>query len=136
MPQLNQESYMAFPFRVGAGGVATSGRIQHVREQIEQVLYTNPGERVFRPDFGAGIHALVFEPNTALLAEVTRKRLMASLTEALQGEVDPRTLKIDVQPNLNDEGETVIVVISYTLATIGQTQRHELLIGSKGGSRG
>lgn len=136
MPRSNEEAYMAFPFRVSADGVATSGRVQHARAQIEQVLYTNPGERVFRPEFGAGVHALVFEPNTALLAEVTRKRLMASLSEALQGEVDPRTLRIDVRPNLDDGGETLIVVISYTLATIGQTQRHELLIGSKGGQRG
>ncbi len=38
--------------------------VRHIREQIEQVLFTDPGERVFRPELGAGMRQLVFEPNT------------------------------------------------------------------------
>ena len=39
----------------------------HIRDLIEQVLFTSPGERVMRPDFGAGLLALVFEPNSVEL---------------------------------------------------------------------
>jgi hypothetical protein len=107
-----------------------------VREAIEQVLFTNPGERVYRPDFGAGIRALIFEPNTGALAEVTRKRMASALGEVLLGEVDPKTLEIDVRADPSGGGEALLVTISYTLATIGQTERHEFLIGSSGDCHG
>ncbi|MGD2114560.1 MAG: GPW/gp25 family protein [Acidobacteriota bacterium] len=132
MAQLTAPVYLSFPFRVDADGPRRSGRTLHVREQIEQVLFTNPGERVFRPEFGAGIRSLVFEPNTSALWEVTRKRLMASLADALQGEVDPRTLEVEVA----GEGETLRVLISYTLATLGHSEQHEIPVGSGGGSNG
>lgn len=132
MAQLTAPMYLTFPFRVDGDGPRASGRVAHVREQIEQVLFTNPGERVFRPEFGAGLRSLVFEPNTSALWEVTRKRLTASLAEALQGEVDPRTLEVDVE----GEGEELRVLISYTLATLGHSEQHEILVSSGGGSNG
>ena len=126
MPRLSDPGYLSFPFRIGSGGGRTSGRALHVREQIEQVLYTNPGERVFRPEFGVGVRSLVFEPNGSPLWEITRKRLLASLADALQGEVDPRTLGVDVY----GEEEKLYVVISYTLAAIGHTESHKILVSS------
>ncbi|MDH3404389.1 MAG: GPW/gp25 family protein [Acidobacteriota bacterium] len=132
MAELGATVYLAFPLRVNADGPATSGRSRHIREQIEQVLFTNPGERVFRPEFGAGVRALVFEPNSTTLWDLTRKRLSASLSEALRGEVDPRTLEIEVE----GEGEKLKVLISYTLATIGHSERHEILVGTGGGTSG
>lgn len=132
MSPLATPEYLAFPFRVGPEGPAVSGRGRHVREQIEQVLFTSPGERVFRPEFGAGIRSLVFEPNTSALWDVTRKRLIASLGEALQGEVDPRSLEVEVE----GEGEALSVVIRYALATLGHTESHRVLVGPEGGSHG
>jgi phage baseplate assembly protein W len=47
---------------------------EHVEQLIEQVLFTNPGERINRPDFGCGIRRMVFAPNSqesASLAQVT-----------------------------------------------------------------
>jgi phage baseplate assembly protein W len=129
---LPSPSYLAFPFRIGAAGADTADRSQHVRQQIEQVLFTNPGERVFRAEFGAGVQALVFEPNDSALAAVTKKRLVSTLSEALAGEVDPRTLTVDV---VNEE-EKVFIVVSYTLATLGHTERQEILLGTAGGSHG
>ncbi len=132
MSQLTAPQFLAFPFRVGSDGPKVSDRGRHVREQIEQVLFTNPGERVFRPEFGAGIRSLVFEPNTSALWDVTRKRLIASLAEALQGEVDPRSIEVEVL----GEGETLTVVIRYALATLGHTESHQVLVGTGGGSHG
>jgi len=72
MPHLIDPAYLSFPLRIGARGAATSGRRDHVRQQIEQVLFTDPGERVYRPEFGAGIRALIFEPNGSVLADILR----------------------------------------------------------------
>jgi len=124
MPQLIDPAYLTFPFSVGAGGAAVSDRRAHVREQIEQVLFTDPGERVFRPEFGAGIRAVIFEPNGSVLAEILRKRLTDSLGEALRGEVDPKSLQVE----LRQEDEKLFAVISYALATIGQGESCEIAL--------
>ncbi len=125
MQRLNDPPYLSFPFRIGENGAEISSRARHVRGQIEQVLFTNPNERVFRPEFGAGAKKLIFEPNASALWEVTRKRLMASLADALKGEVDPRTLEVDVR----GEGEKLIVEIVYNLTTIGHTEEHRFVVG-------
>jgi hypothetical protein len=122
MPQLIDPAYLRFPLRIGAAGAATSSRRAHVREQIEQVLFTEPGERVFRPEFGAGIRALLFEPNGSVLAGILRKRLTDSLADVLKGEVDPKTLQIEVRT----EEAKLFVVIAYALATIGQSESYEI----------
>ena len=126
MTRLSNPKYMAFPFRIGAAGPASSDRVGHVREQIEQLLFTSPGERLFRPEFGAGIRALLFEPNASALWEVTHKRLIASLSEALFGEVDPRTLEIEV----SGQGEKMMISVSYTLAAIGHRESHQFSVNS------
>ncbi|MCB1761064.1 MAG: GPW/gp25 family protein [Gammaproteobacteria bacterium] len=122
--RLNSPDYMKFPFEIGADGAQVSARRQHIREQIEQVLFTDPGERWFRPEFGVGIRALVFEPNSSLLWEVTKKRLLASLSDALQGEVDPATLEIAV----HGEEAQLLITIGYTLATINHTEKVEFAL--------
>ncbi|MDH3511115.1 MAG: GPW/gp25 family protein [Gammaproteobacteria bacterium] len=128
MPGLSESQFLKFPFSVGADGPKTSSRLEHVREQIEQVLFTSPKERVFRPEFGVGVRRLVFEPNNAALRNTTLTRLNASLTEALHGEVDPRTLEIEV----SNEDEKLIIHISYVLAAINRQESHAFALGSSG----
>ena len=56
--------YFDFPYHIdGRGRTAETGEDDHIRDLIYQVLFTNPGERVNRPDFGCGISQLVFMPN-------------------------------------------------------------------------
>lgn len=129
--RLIDPDYLRFPFTMTADGPAVSRRTHHVREQIEQVLFTDPGERIFRPAFGAGVRKLVFEPNTAGLRELVQKRLAASLQEALQGEVDPRTLEIQI----TSKDEKLIITISYQLATVGYRESHDFTL-SAGGENG
>jgi len=124
MQRLSDPPYLAFPFRIGNDGPLTTSRARHVQGQIEQVLFTNPYERVFRPEFGAGAKKLIFEPNASALWEVTRKRLIASLAEALKGEVDPRTIEV----NVRGEDEKLIVEIAYNLTTIGHTEQHSFVV--------
>jgi hypothetical protein len=126
MPRLIDPEYLSFPFRVLPEGAKTSQRRDHVREQIEQVLFTAPRERVFRPEFGAGVNRLVFEPNASAHWELTRQRLLASLAEALRGEVDPSDLGVDVQAGQNDN--ELQITVSYRLATIGQQEQQQFTL--------
>ncbi len=58
-----------YPYQFdNTGGTASTDDDRHIRDMIEQVLFTAPGERVNRPDFGSGIMQLVFEPNSDELA--------------------------------------------------------------------
>jgi len=116
--------YIAFPLQVDSDGAVTARRSKHIRDQIEQILFTLPGERVFRPEFGAGVRALVFEPNAAPLWEITKKRLIASLADALLGEVDPKTLKVSVE----GKEEKLYITIEYTLATIGHREQQQFTV--------
>jgi phage baseplate assembly protein W len=125
MPNLPDPTFLKFPFHVGENGPELSGRAEHVRSRIEQVLMTAPGERVFRPDFGIGVKQLVFEPNTSALWSVTETRLVSALADALRGEVDPNTL----QAGVTGEGEKLTVSISYTLARIGVREDFEIVSG-------
>lgn len=65
-------NYMDYPFQVSARGrTAVTSRNDHVRDMLYQVLFTNPGERVNRPDFGCGLLQLVFSAsNKALIATI------------------------------------------------------------------
>jgi len=124
MKRLDTVEYMAFPFAMASDGVKTVKRSAHIREQIEQVLFTSPGERVFRPQFGAGINRLLFEPNNTTLWEITQKRLYASLAEALKGEVNPKTLNITVE----GRDAQILIIVEYTLAALNHSERQELRI--------
>ena len=118
MASLSESQYLKFPFSVSGDGPKTSSHSSHVREQIEQVLFTGPKERVFRPEFGVGIRRLVFEPNNTALWNITHKQLTASLVEALHGEVDPKTLEIDI----DHEDGRLFILISYMLAAINKQE--------------
>lgn len=75
---------LRFPFQASDRGVAaTSPREQVVREQIEQLLMTLPGERVNRPDFGCGLLQLVFLPNSEPLAIATQFTVKSALQKWL-----------------------------------------------------
>lgn len=129
--KLPRIDYMTFPLRIGAQGANTSDRIAHIREQIEQILFTTPGERVFRPEFGAGVLRTVFEPNDAALATLLTRRLQASLQPALQGEVDPKSLVVTVGADPNAT-ERLIVEITYELAAIGYRDTYRASVGTGG----
>ena len=71
---------IAFPYRIDERGrTATADDERHLRQLVEQVLFTSPGERVHRPDFGCGLLSLVFEPAGEALAEVTRMTVQGAL---------------------------------------------------------
>jgi phage baseplate assembly protein W len=96
-----------FPFQPdqrGRSGEADNDA--HLRDMIEQVLFTVPGERVNRPDFGCGLLQLVFAPNSDALAAAVQMTVHSALqqwlgdrivVEGVNVEHDEGTLSIDVQ---------------------------------------
>ena len=73
-----------FPYRIdGRGRTAATSDADHIRDMIEQLLFTNPGERVNRPDFGSGLLQMVFQPNSVELAAALRFTLQGSLQQML-----------------------------------------------------
>jgi phage baseplate assembly protein W len=96
-----------YPFRIdGRGRTAGTDHDDHVRDLIEQVLFTSPGERVNRPDFGSGLMQLVFAPNSDELATATQFMVQGALqqwlgdliqVEAVQVESEEATLRVTVQ---------------------------------------
>lgn len=73
-----------YPFSPGRHGrTATTSEDEHIRDLIEQVLFTTPGERVNRPTFGSGLLQLVFAPNSEALAAATQATVQGALQQWL-----------------------------------------------------
>jgi phage baseplate assembly protein W len=73
-----------YPFHFDErGGTASVDEEEHIRDLIEQVLFTNPGERVNRPTFGSGLLQLVFAPNSDTLAAATQMSVQGALQQWL-----------------------------------------------------
>ena len=101
---------VAFPLRADARGRTARADDQgHVRDLIEQVLFTAPGERVNRPTFGSGLMQLVFDPNRQEVATATQMLVQSSLQQWL-GDL------IQVEDATVEGGsEMLVVTIVYRL---------------------
>lgn len=98
---------VAFPYHVDSRGRTASAELDaHIRDLIEQVVFTSPGERVNRPTFGSGAMQMVFAPNSDTLAAAAQFTLQGALqlwlgdrgrVEAVQVENQDATLTITVQ---------------------------------------
>ncbi|PPS67834.1 MULTISPECIES: GPW/gp25 family protein [Streptomyces] len=77
-------AHLAFPLRLDRRGrLRRSEEEAYLRGLVEAVLFTRPGERINRPDFGSGVHALVFAPAGDELVGVTRSLVQGSLQQWL-----------------------------------------------------
>src|SRR5262245_58731304 len=96
-----------FPFHFDSRGrTAQTDDADHLRDLIYQVLFTSPGERVMRPDFGSGLLQLVFAPNSDVLAATTQMLVQGALqqwlgdlivVESVSVEAEDSTLRVTVQ---------------------------------------
>src|SRR3954451_7166078 len=103
-------SDVGFPFGFDATGRTRSVPIQdHVRDLVEQVLFTAPGERVNRPQFGSGLLGLVFEPNGGALAAATRSRVEGALQQWLAEVIQVEGV------NVRADEATLEVTVSYVV---------------------
>lgn len=106
-----------FPFHIdGRGRSALAGRDKHVRDMIEQLIFTQPGERVNRPDFGSGLAQLVFGPNSPELAATVQFTLQAALQRWLGDVIEVRDLQV------TSEDATLRIALDYVVQATGSLQ--------------
>lgn len=99
-----------FPFHPdGRGRSAEADYPHHVRDMIEQLVFTNPGERVNRPDFGSGLLQLIFAANSPELAATVQFTLQGALQRWLQDVIEVRAVEVAA------DDATLTVRVSYLL---------------------
>lgn len=109
--------HLDHPFRIdGRGRAAVTDVDDHVRDMIYQVLFTNPGERVNRPDFGSGLLQMIFAPNSPELAAALQHTIQAGLQRWLGDLIEVRKLEVTSQDS------TLRVEISYLIRRTGAEQ--------------
>ncbi|MFD7091458.1 GPW/gp25 family protein [Streptomyces scopuliridis] len=117
-------SDIAFPFRTDRRGrTAHADYDDHVRDLIEQLLFTSPGERVMRPDFGCGLLDLVFTPNSPELASALELSVQASLQRWLGELIEVEALDVVSEENV------VRVYLRYVVRSTA-SRRDEVFEGS------
>lgn len=103
-----------YPFHFNARGrTAEAGYDAHIRDLIEQVLFTMPGERVNRPTFGSGVMQLIFAPNSDVLAGATRQLVQGALQQWLSDLIQVDAVEVE------NEDSTLRVTVRYV---VRQTQ--------------
>jgi phage baseplate assembly protein W len=106
-----------FPFHFDSRGLtAATDDNDHIRDMIEEFLFTNPGERVNRPDFGAGLLQLIFAPNSPELAAAVQFTVQAGLQRWLSDVIEVRGLEV------TSEDSTLRVVVQYLVKRTGEQQ--------------
>ena len=111
-----------YPFHFDSRGrTADTDDNDHIRDMIEQFLFTNPGERVNRPDFGAGLLQLIFAPNSPELATAVRFSIQAGLQRWLQDVIEVRNLQV------TSEDSTLSILVVYLVKRTGE-QRSETFV--------
>ncbi len=81
----------------------------HVEQMIKQVLFTNPGERIDRPDFGCGLKRMVFAPNSEVSASLAQVAVFEALTKWLASVIEVSTVQVTAKE------ETLSIGIAYVL---------------------
>lgn len=106
-----------YPFEFDSRGrTAETTDDEHIRDLIEEVLFTTPGERVNRPTFGSGVLQLIFAPNSHVLASATQMTVQGALQQWLGDLIQVES--VDVQ----SEDSKLQVLVQYTVRRNQQRQ--------------
>lgn len=106
------------------GRTATVAYEEDIRQAIHIILGTDRGERVMRPDFGAGLHSFVFEP----VNQTTLQRVKTRVEEALV-EWEPRVdvEQVLVKPDRRDRSGASVLLIEVTYRVRATNTLHNLV---------
>jgi len=106
-----------FPLHFDSRGqTATADNPTHIREMIEQLIFTNPGERVNRPDFGSGLMQLLFAPNSPELAATVQFTVQAALQHWLGDVIDVQDVAVQAVDS------SITINVTYLIKTTNQQQ--------------
>src|SRR6185503_21369032 len=112
---------MDFPFHIDSRGRTAQTTVdEHIRDLIEQVLFTGPGERVNRPSFGSGLLQLVFMPTSDELATATQFLIQGALQQWLGDVVQVEAVAVD------RDDSTVRVNVQYVVRRTQERQVAQL----------
>ena len=115
-----------YPFHIeGRGRTAATDDDDHIRDMIEQVLFTSAGERVNRPDFGSGVMQLVFAPNSSELASATQFLVQGALQQWLGDLIQVEAVQVV------SEDATIRVAVQYL---VRRTRERKVAQFSRGGA--
>jgi uncharacterized protein len=113
--------HIDFPFALDARGrTASCDDAEHVRDMLEQLLFTNPGERVNRPDFGSGLLQLVFAPNGPELAAALQFTTRAAIQQWLADVLDLQALDVIA------DGPVLRIELRYALLRTGEVRSERI----------
>jgi phage baseplate assembly protein W len=120
---------VAFPPHVGADGrVAWSEGEPNIRQGIEVVAKTEPGERLRLPDFGAGLSGLLFEPNTTATRHQIAERVRRAITD-WEPRVSVESVQVDPDPA---DPESAVATVTYRLVATQVAASLSLSIALRG----
>lgn len=106
-----------YPFHFDRrGGTALADERKHVRDMIEQLIFTAPGERVNRPEFGSGVLQLIFAPNSPELAATVQFTLQAALQRWLGDVIEVRAVEVSALDS------TLTISLAYAIRRTGELQ--------------
>ena len=110
--------HLSFPFRVGSDGrtAEVSTLEEHVRDELVQLLLTNPGERLFLPEFGGGVRRLVFENADETTGAMTKALITQAVSRWLGHRITLENLVVTV------ENEKIEVDLKYRIAGTEDTR--------------
>jgi len=100
---------------------ASTDHAEHVRDMIVQLLLTDPGERVNRPEFGGGLRQLVFAPNSPELAATLQFTVRAALQQWLGDLIEVRSLEVTAVES------ALKVDLRYAISGIAEEQSAEIV---------
>jgi phage baseplate assembly protein W len=110
-----------YPFHIDdSGRTATTNDNDHIRDLIEQLLFTSPGERVNRPDFGSGLLKMVFAPNSVEMASTLQGVVQAAIQRWLGDLIELKTLEVKA------EDSTLSLTLSYLVRQTNETRTAEI----------
>jgi uncharacterized protein len=108
---------VGFPLHFDScGRTAAADDVDHIRDLIEQVLFTAPGERVNRPDFGSGLMQLVFAPNSDEMATVTEFTVQGALQQWVGDLIQVETVQVE------SEEASLHIAVQYVVRRSQQRQ--------------
>jgi phage baseplate assembly protein W len=112
---------LSYPFHFDSRGrTATTPTDDHIRAMLEQLLFTNSGERVNHPDFGSGIQQLIFGPNSPELAVALQYTLKAAVQRWLGDVIELQSLEVV------SEDSTLSIFIQYLVRRTNEQQVTQL----------
>jgi phage baseplate assembly protein W len=115
-----------FPYQFDGTGCTADPGSSYLRQLVEQVLFTSPGERVNLPDFGSGLLQLSFAPNSVEMAAATQFAVQGALQKWLSASIKVQSVVVSALD------ATLTVTVTYAPLDTGVSQVQTFVYGGNG----